>query len=445
MPIAGYFGPRRYRDTQREGLNVLYDNLNDDVYRKIKDAGVNLIIQANTEAKGPSHLMLLALSYAEKYGLDMYVSDTNVSKATDVSQIKNSFSVFGQYNSFKGFLLVDEPSTNEYGVASTDAGFDLVSNYSTVSRLTNGFSNLVGYTNLFPYKEKLNKGSSNTAYADYLNSCLEALNPRLLSYDQYVWGPSATDVSHDASTITDIKYYFQALSDARVQADGKNIPFWSYIQAGSNWNDDKVQDKATTANKVPSQGQLLWNVNTSLAYGAKGIQYFPLIQPYYFAWEENNGFDYDRNGILGADGSKTPFYPIVQIANKQIAVVDEVLMNATSERVLAVGSYAQNETGISSNDYSSLTLEGITIKEDTEGTSEYGAVVGVFDYFGKEAYYVVNYDYMSARNVTLQFTKSCNYEILADAGNYSGTTGSASGSSCQLSLKAGGAALIVVE
>ena len=81
--------------------------------------------------------------------------------------------------------------------------------------------------------------------------------------------------------------------------------------------------------------------------------------------------------------------------------------------------------------------------------TEYGAIVGVFDYQGKEAYYVVNFDYGCGNNdsqkVTLRFKNNQTFSVISDSNNCTNTTEKTVGSSYELNLKPGGAALVVVE
>ena len=50
-------------------------------------------------------------------------------------------------------------------------------------------------------------------------------------------------------------------------------------------------------------------------------------------------------GCFGANGEPTQWYEYAKEANKQIAAVDEVLLQAESKEILAVGTVAQAETG----------------------------------------------------------------------------------------------------
>ncbi len=66
--------------------------------------------------------------------------------------------------------------------------------------------------------------------------------------------------------------------------------------------------------------EILWQVNTALAYGMKGIQYFTFWQPLVDGvW---------RGGMIAPDGEKYPQYYYVQNANRQIQLCQHLLMNS---------------------------------------------------------------------------------------------------------------------
>ena len=88
--------------------------------------------------------------------------------------------------------------------------------------------------------------------------------------------------------------------------------------------------------------------------------------------------------------------------------------------------------------YSCLTLYGLK-----SITATNGAVIGVFEYQGKTAFYVVNYDYDNAQDITITFDESQNYSVISTQLKEAVTE--TSGNSCKLSLEAGGAAMVTIN
>ena len=431
MPIAGYYGPYRLVD---ESTDISYDLVNEAVYEKIKDAGINLIVRCDNDYEAQPQIILDNLVLAEKYGVGLFVTDSRTKNPTGDCNLQDYFKDYDQYSSFKGIYIIDEPcSEGYYPAAQWEKGERRIADYAKQSSKINACEDYIGYTNLYPmYDFMARKHDIDTDYRAYLQEYLDTYNPKLISYDHYPFD----HYLHPENLGLDIagvhQVYFRNLSVVRELALEKGIPFWSYVQAGANWNDD-VKHDLETVNDTPTKSQMLWNINTALAYGAKGIQYFPLVQPYFFAYSKNGQPDYGRNGILGADGEPTMWYEYAKYANQLIAIVDEVLMNATSERVLAIGEKAQTETKITESSFGKLQRVSATN----------GALIGVFQYQDTTAYYVVNYDMdmTDKATITLEFDEAQTFSVLSREI----TTTDSGQTLCTLFLEAGDAALVVIQ
>ena len=106
--------------------------------------------------------------------------------------------------------------------------------------------------------------------------------------------------------------------------------------------------------------------------------------------------DYNRNGIIGADNTTiTKWANYAKENNRQIAALDEYLLYAKSREVLAIGSTAQSDTKNTQTVDSTGILSSVT--------ADNGAIVGVFDYRGKTAFYVVSYDTTNPQTISLNF------------------------------------------
>ena len=431
MPITGYYGPYRLVD---ESMDIAYDLVDEAVYEKIKDAGINLIVRCDNDYESQPQIVLENLAIAEKYGIGVFVTDSRTRRLTEDSELKTYFQDYDTFSSFKGIFVVDEPCSDVYYPAiQWEKGDRCIAEYAKQSSRINEGEDYIAYTNLYPmYDFMARKHDIDTDYRAYLQEYLDTYNPKLISYDHYPFDHylHPEHLGLDRAGVHQV--YFRNLSVVREMALENGIPFWSYVQAGANWNDD-VKNDLETVNDTPTKSQMLWNINTALAYGAKGIQYFPLVQPYFFAYSKKGQPDYGRNGILGANGEPTTWYEHAKYANRLIAIVDEVLMSATSERVLAIGEKAQNETKITESTYGTLQRVSATN----------GALIGVFQYQDTTAYYVVNYDMdmKDKATITLEFDEAQTYSVLSRD-----IVATASGeSTCTLSLEAGDAALVVIQ
>lgn len=423
MPIGGYNGP----STEAQ--------ITDKIYSIIKNVGINFINVSglgyglNAANSGEEALLLKALKKSQNYGIDMLVTDSNAGgSASNISS--RYLSKFNHFKSFKGYYIVDEPVSNFYGNA-VNASFDSIKGSAS---LFNSFANLFGFVNLLPMTDvdNLTDYSKEVAYREYIDECVRCCNPKFLSFDDYPFSVfEGTGETQEA--------YFGSLTAIREKSLQYGIPFWSYIQAGANFPKlANVGCTAATANNSPTEAQSIWTVNTALAYGTKGIIYFPLIQPDYFA-KTNHGkgkADYDRNGIIGADLTTiTRWANYAKIANKQVSKVDEFLLNAKTTEILAVGEAPQRCTGISKTVDSNGILKSVI--------ADSGAIIGVFEYRGKTAFYVVNNDTVNEQNITLNFNGK--YTVNGYSEQCKSSLEKEVANSYNLNLIAGGGAFIIVS
>ena len=275
------------------------------------DAGINLITHSFTSYDSNPDYTKKSLELGSKYGVAVYVDDDYI---LDKSQndIADRIKEYSTYDAFAGLHLVDEPGTSGFKSDSTNGH---VSDYADEATALNNLKQLY-YANMFPivdtdrWSSNILSSTNRDNYETYINEFNNTLKPAYLSYDYY---PFQENLKDNGEYQLDTYFYGLATmrNIAKTANDGSEKPFWGYIQAGSQWNDKretKVYDKAY----YPSESQFNWNVNTTLAFGAKGIQYFPLIQPEKFAYSSGEGantvWSFEHNGLIGAWGNKTQWY-----------------------------------------------------------------------------------------------------------------------------------------
>lgn len=438
LPITGFNGPYVISDANDA---MLYpDYITDEYFKKIADSGVNVIITSNMDYASYPDQMKKALKLGEKYGIGIYVQDSKLKELTTEADVKARLAEYDSYESFVGIHLVDEPGTSSYKSDSTSG---LVSQYSTLAGILNKLD-IPTYANVFPivdttaaewwegiFGDQGITDEDKSNYSAYVSEVNEALDPVALMWDYY---PFAIDADDRSTVKTTHPEYFWNMGEIRKQAQADDKPFWAYVQAGSNWNDASAyfdtQIYATT------EGQFKWNMNTALAFGAQGIQYFPLIQPYHFAYAgnsaEDKAWDFNRNGLIGAFGNTTQWYDYAVAANTHVGAMDHILMNSYNKQIIAIGSAQSDASGANG------VTTTVSYNELTGATGN--ALIGCFDYKGKTALYVVNYDYDNEGTVTLTFNGTQNITKIEDA-----VATETSASSLSLSMEAGEGILLVLE
>lgn len=416
MPIVGYFGP--YETSYTYNGNVMPDYLSDEMFQLIKDTGINAISASNIDFAKRTETAKRYLTQAEKYGIGVTMRDSRLTSASakemPLATVDSCINEYANYPSFIMCYLRDEPFFEKFNGKADGANLE---DYSDVAQAMNNLG-FPGYGNLFPMISGTKDG-----YEDYARAMATEWKVPFLSYDYYPF---------DSNKGLETAYtYFENMSIVRKVAEEQGITFWCFVQAGAQWNDGG--NYRDSEGYWPSQGEFFWNVGTSLAFGAKGIQYFPLIQPYYFSYAQTNPHDFQRNGLIGAYGNTTRWYYYAQKMNAQIAAVDEILMNSVNKGVIASGKKAQEDLKISQ-----YLLEGTSWRQlkDVQGD----ALIGCFNYDGKTALYVVNYDVEYAQKITLNFTDTYDFTVIQDA-----KESTLSQKNLQLTLSAGNSALIVFE
>jgi hypothetical protein len=280
-------------------------------YQEIAAAGFTFVITGNY--LGDGNIIGWALKQADAVGLKVLVfEDTQllnltrwfnisddrsvpmtISMADGAELIRRVEAAYGPHPSLAGYNLFDEP---DYGKFDTvGKAFQLV-RQNAPGRLP--------YSNLLP-----DLGRAPGDYPNYVERFCQVVQPALLSFDRYpmTLEPGSFDVN-----------YFTNWVDIREAGLRHNLPTWTYIQAvGTNWY------------RVPTNTEMLWLINVSLAYGCKGIQYFTYWQP-----DPARGEDF-QPALMDASGRQTTRYQGAKTINTTwLRQVGRELKPLTSERVM---------------------------------------------------------------------------------------------------------------
>ncbi len=402
MPISGYWGPTP-QNLSVEGNNV-YDSISEECMKNIADAGLNHINYSPFTFQSAMDYADKYLKLGEKYGIGITLN-VGLKNIATVETADETLDKFSDYPAVSGVFVVDEPGYVNY-FADPSRDLSLYVKYFDVLNELGYFP----YCNLYP----LYDADQREAYDEYLETYMTTCKPQVLGYDHYVF---------DSSNYIN---YFYNLSVIREKAEKYGVPFWCFIGTGTDWT--KGQEM-----KKPTEYEFLWNINTCLAYGTKGIQYYPLLQNESDIKAEPYEDGISRIGLIGTYGAKTRFWHYAKRANEQIAAVDHVLMNSVNKGVLLTSEQARKDMVDAK-----YVLEGTSWRELTDVSGE--TMIGCFNYNGKSAFYVVNYSMEYAQKITLDFADDYKFTVIQNA-----ETKHVKGESITLDMTAGEGVLVVVE
>ncbi|MFF1819068.1 hypothetical protein ACFVWG_17335 [Kribbella sp. NPDC058245] len=193
---------------------------------------------------------------------------------------------FTRHPSFAGFRLTDEPQASEFPRFAAGS-----------AALRAAAPNLLQNINLLP---------DFGGWRNYIHEFASTVKPQMLSYDRY---PLMDDGS-------DFGGYCAEWQEFRAAGLGAGVPTWIYILSVPHWH-----------YRSPSAAELAWQVNVSLAYGCKGIQYFCY-------WSPEPPPSYGP-ALIDYEGNRSPIYDYAKTLNTTwLAPVGAELLPLVSERVV---------------------------------------------------------------------------------------------------------------
>ncbi|MEV4356759.1 hypothetical protein [Nonomuraea sp. NPDC049625] len=293
-------------------------------YREIAEAGIDLVITGNY--LNDRVILRHALACAEEAGLgvlvasdprvDVLMRDLDVDPAPLIGRVVEDYRPF---RSFRGVSLMDEPHAEQF--ARVAAGVAAV-------RAAGAFA----YANLLP-------SHATGPYDAYVGEFARIVRPDVLSFDRYPFLADGFDEG-----------YLADLATVREHARRAGLPAWMYVQT-----------LAYDGHREPTAAELAWQVNTALAYGYTGIQYFTYWTP---DPARGEGF---RPALIDGDGVPTERYGMVRDLNtrwlRPVAAELSGWTSADHDGDVLVGHYGEGLLFVCNarhDEPAEVTLDGIT-------------------------------------------------------------------------------------
>lgn len=379
----------------------------------MKEAGITQIIESNmsyTDRANDRYLIYQELAYAQKYGISVLVRDERLhakgiaGETVTAKMVNEAIQYYKNYQSFAGLFMVDEPKSKNYITGSGDERY--IQNYASMAKAIRD-AGVLGWTNAFGGAGFFQNHSQTYEYYMYMNELVDTLQPAMVSFTSYPFWDEYEDAYinsfHKYCVENTADTYFMNLAMAKDVADKRGLTFRTFIQAGEGFE--------LEPNGNYKKGQFLWNANTGLAFGAKGLQYFPLVHP---GSLQNYADGSCASGLLDGNGNKVdsgahPYYTWAQEVGRQVDAVEDILLQANNKGYMATGGYAKTKgTDVIKNifcykEWNFATIQmnvvdsyaGVTLASSDR---TYGAFAGCFEmeetskYAGKHAMYIVNFN-----------------------------------------------------
>ena len=249
---------------------------------------------------------------AHKYGLRWIVGDRRVAGLHTETPERNAaidaaVDEYASQPAFMGLYLKDEPNSAQFAQLA-------YVNQRILARAPHA----VPYVNLFPtYASAEQLG--NPSYGEHVEQFVTTVKPKVISYDHYAL--VGDGLRGD---------YYENLEIVRRASLKHQIPFWYILLATPHGS-----------YRDPTEGELRWQVYTSLAYGCQGILYFTYFTPRSETWDF-------RRGIIRLDGTRDRKYEIVKNINAELKHLGPTLLRLTSTRayhVMADGDLPRETSG----------------------------------------------------------------------------------------------------
>lgn len=388
LPIVGYNGiqPAGAGNANNPGDNPSF--MTKSNFQLYKDAGFNLVcgLYENVPNKTPE--VKKAIDICGELGIGYLINHLGLNKSTLEETVEYlSKQWYIDKPGFAGLALDDEPSMKQYPeMGLSKAALDRVA------------PTKLAFSTLYPmYAKTAQFGITNpsedlwTNYKKYVGDFIDIVNPDVLVYDHYVFH------THKVSelTYTNGHRYFDALSYYRGLSKELNIPFWVSVSSYKH-----------AINQNARYTDIRWQVNTSMAYGAKGLQY-------YTYWSLIGGQSIESwktpstLGLVSDNGIPHDSYYVISDINAFLHSIDNIIM--TSEH-LGVKSY-----GSSFNYTFKDRVESTLPLKDVTGGN---ALLGMFKkQDGKNAYYLTHNDiYGGIKTYKLDFINKSNIRVYSENG-----------------------------
>ncbi len=355
------------------------------------------IIHANSSRE--ENLTLLDI--ADSAGVRLLLADTRINTLVQRQKPDTSWALldsvvrdYGDHPALWGYFIARNPQYNQFSHLAK-----VVDYFEKIDPSHHAFVSLHSL-----FRNAKNWGTSD--YADYLGDFLETVAPSLLSISHY---PVIGFKLHP-------EYYLSLEMMRKVWVEN-NIPFWPTVLVAN------IEDLP-----LRQHSHIRLQAFSALAYGARGIQFFP-----YYTVGENGVY---QNAMIGPDGEKTRIYTFVRNINREVKQIGRILSQCKSVSVSRTDPRPHGSVFVE-NAFPVLAIRGGKV------------LMGIFQNMSNDRYVMlVNRDYTYGAKISLYFDQSVSKIKEIPKNNVAPYVKSWSGNeerSCELLFKAGDGRLFQID
>jgi hypothetical protein len=276
----------------------------DASYAQMAAAGFTLVTGAGFQADSPEAGKAY-LDMCRQHGIEVLIRDPRIpadpKTPFDEKALDAMIADYHDHPALYGYFLKDEPSGANYPQLAEIQAY-----------LQKKDPPHLPYINLFPCYG----GPTQLAFDDYdgyVTGFVKTVKPSMISFDHYMFMRNGTMRAD----------FFRNLEITRREALKAGIPLWVIIQA--------LED--ATRYRPPTLAQIYWQVNCSLAYGAKSIWYYP----YWSSGDPAKPEEWHYLGVVLPDGKPGPQYAAAKEINPKLKALGPLLMSLKSVSVMHLG------------------------------------------------------------------------------------------------------------
>ena len=344
---------------------IAESEISESNYRKLKEVGVTIDIAFFSKADA----IAAGLDAAQKAGVKLMISCPELKSATEKT-VKR----FMSHPALEGYYLGDEPGKNQ---------FEELKNWNKLIQSID--QKHYCFVNLYPNINSNQSKFGTANYQEYVDDFDKAFPAPYLTFDFY---PIVDQALHPR--------WYENLEFFANKYQKEDRPFWafalttSYLAYSNDTGQPSLEDfyqlyktykpEKTFVHSIPTLADLRLQVNSNLAYGAQGIEYWSF-----------RGF----GSPLDAQGRRTIVYDHLQKINREIQNLSDIFKGSKLISVAHTGLQIPNGTKRLGKLPACIKLL------ETQGE---GAIVSWLENGGKSFLVIVNHDFKQKMKLIISTT-----------------------------------------